>query len=116
MPNHFHLAIQTPQANVVTGMHWLQTTFATRFNGYRQENGHLFQGRYRALLVEPGATLLRVVNYIYLNPMRAKIVPVEHFSHFRWSSLRYFLKTERPSFFCAEEWLAPALLTDDSAG
>lgn len=116
MPNHFHLAIQTPEANLVTGMHWLQTTFATRFNGYRQENGHLFQGRYRAMLVEPGAVLLRVVNYIHLNPVRAKIVPVEHFSRFRWSSLRHFLKTERASFFCAEDWLTSALLTDDSAG
>lgn len=116
MPNHFHLAIETPQANLVTGMHWLQTTFATRFNGYRQENGHLFQGRYRALLVQPGAALLRVVNYIHLNPVRAKIVPLEHFSRFRWSSLRHFLKTERAPFFCAEDWLTSALLTDDSAG
>src|ERR1043166_624960 len=46
MRNHYHLAIETPKANLVDGMQWLQGTLAVRFNRYRNEKGHLFQGRY----------------------------------------------------------------------
>ncbi len=62
MSNHYHLAVATPRANLVEGMHWLQSTFATRFNRLRQVRGHLFQGRYQALLVEDAAALARVVD------------------------------------------------------
>jgi putative transposase len=87
MRNHYHLAIETPEPNLVAGMHWLQSTWATRFNRFRQERGHLFQGRYQALLIEGGAALARVVDYIHLNPVRAKIVLPEQVRSFRWSSL-----------------------------
>jgi putative transposase len=76
-------------------MHWLQSTFATRFNRFRSERGHLFQGRYQALPVEDATALARVVDYIHLNPVRAGIVPVDQLANFRWSSLRKFLKDER---------------------
>ena len=55
-------------------MHWLQRTYATRFNRLRSERGHLFQGRYRALLIEDAAVLGRVADYIHLNPVRGGIV------------------------------------------
>lgn len=87
MRNHYHLAIETPEPNLVEGMHWLQSTWATRFNRFRQERGHLFQGRYQSLLIEDVAALARVVDYIHLNPVRAKIVPAEQVRQFRWSSL-----------------------------
>ena len=48
--NHFHLALETPAANLVAGMQWLQSTFANRFNRFRAENGHLFQGRDKNLM------------------------------------------------------------------
>src|SRR5262245_47888671 len=53
MSNHYHLCLETPQPNLVLGMRWLQATFALRFNRLRNERGHLFQGRYKALLVAP---------------------------------------------------------------
>ncbi len=53
-------------------MHWLQSTLATRFNRFRRENGHLFQGRYKSILIEDTAALGRVVDYLHLNPVRAK--------------------------------------------
>lgn len=87
MRNHYHLAVETPEPNLVEGMHWLQSTWATRFNRFRQERGHLFQGRYQSLLIEDAAALARVVDYIHLNPVRAKIVPAEQVRQFRWSSL-----------------------------
>jgi putative transposase len=102
MRNHYHLALETPQPNLVEGMHWLQSTFATRFNRFRQERGHLFQGRYQALVVEPGDALRRVVDYIHLNPVRAGLVPVEQLVDFRWSSLRRFVRGGRPECLCAD--------------
>ena len=57
MGNHYHLAVETPQGNLVAGMQWLQSTFANRFNQLRGERGHLFQGRYKSLLVEESAAL-----------------------------------------------------------
>lgn len=94
MRNHYHLALETPEPNLVEGMHWLQSTWATRFNRFRRERGHLFQGRYQALLIEDAAVLGKVVDYIHLNPVRAKIVPAEQVANYRWSSLGGVLRGE----------------------
>lgn len=63
MGNHYHLLIQTPHANLVDGMRWLQSTFANRFNRYRNERGHVFQGCYQAILLDCEA-LAPVAHYI----------------------------------------------------
>ena len=52
MGNHYHLLVETPEGNLVTGMKWLQGTYTQRFNGRHEVFGHLFQGRYKAILVE----------------------------------------------------------------
>jgi len=65
------LALETPTGNLVTGMQWLQATYANRFNRLRREHGHVFQGRYKALLVEEGGALGQVCDYLHLNPARA---------------------------------------------
>jgi putative transposase len=105
MRNHYHLALATPRANLVEGMHWLQGTFATRFNRFRDERGHLFQGRYQALLIEPGPALAKVVNYIHLNPVRAQIVPLGQLAQFRWNSYGRFIRGGRPEFLVCADWL-----------
>ncbi|AHF90592.1 hypothetical protein OPIT5_10645 [Opitutaceae bacterium TAV5] len=105
MRNHFHLALETPGPNLVEGMHWLQSTFATRFNRFRNERGHLFQGRYQALLIENDDSLGRVVDYIHLNPVRAGIVALEHLAGFRWSSLRRFLRGTAPAHLVADSFM-----------
>ncbi len=87
MRNHYHLALETPEPNLAEGMHWLQGTWANRFNRFRKENGQLFQGRYRSLLIENMATMSKVVDYIHLNPVRARIVPPEQVKMYRWTSL-----------------------------
>jgi hypothetical protein len=97
-------------------MHWLQSTFSTRFNRFRQERGHLFQGRYQALLVENMAALARVVDYIHLNPARAKIVAAERLADFRWSSLQRFLRGPRSSEMACKDGLGQRGLTDTPAG
>jgi REP element-mobilizing transposase RayT len=99
MSNHYHLALETPQGNLVAGMQWLQATFANRFNKLRGERGHLFQGRYKSLLVEEGAALGQVCHYIHLNPVRAGLVPVEQLKAYRYCSYWYlWRKADRPRF------------------
>jgi len=108
MRNHYHMAIETPSGNLVEGVHWLQSTYANRFNRFRGEHGRAFQGRYRAILVEPGLRLFNLACYIHLNPVRAGIVQVERLADFRWSSFRTFVKTKpevRPKALGACEWL-----------
>lgn len=72
MGNHYHLLIETPEPNLVAGMQWVQGTYTKRFNVRHKEWGHLFQGRYKALLVDAGEYFSAVATYIHLNPARIK--------------------------------------------
>jgi REP element-mobilizing transposase RayT len=103
LDNHYHLAVETPEGNLVAGMQWLQATFANRFNRFRGEHGHLFQGRYKSLIVERGGPLAHVCDYIHLNPVRAGIVSVARLGDYRHSSYWYLRhKSHRPDFIqCA---------------
>lgn len=85
MPNHYHLCLETPEGNLVSGMKWLQSTFANRFNRFRKTNGHVFQGRYKAILLESKA-IGPVCHYIHLNPVRGHLVEVAQLQDYEWSS------------------------------
>jgi putative transposase len=119
MRNHYHLAVETPRGNLVGGVHWLQSTFGNRFNRYRGERGRALQGRYQAILVEPGVHLARLVDYIHLNPVRAHIVTLEQLGQFRWSSYRAFGRGAdgRPAWLACTDWLRThGELGDTAAG
>lgn len=116
MRNHYHIALRTPLPNLTVGMHWLQTTFASRFNRLHHERGHLFQGRYQSLLVEDDSALSRLVNYIHLNPVRAGIVGVEQLVSFRWCSLGRFVRRSGFSQMDAAPWLHALALNDNADG
>ena len=103
MRNRYHLALETPRANLVEGMHWFQSTMTTRFNRFRR--GHLFQGRYQSIVLEDFGVLARVVDYIHLNPVRAKVVTPERVAEYRWSSLPRFLRGPRFDDMTAKDWL-----------
>jgi REP element-mobilizing transposase RayT len=90
MPNHYHAVIETPDDNLSAGMHWLQGTFASRFNRLHDERGHVFQGRFKSPLIEPGEVLRRVVDYVHLNPVRAGICPLERLRGYALSSYGKF--------------------------
>src|SRR5688572_33460673 len=79
MPNHFHLVVETPQPNLVDGMKWFLGTYTSRFNRRHKEFGHLFSGRYKALIVDGSGNgyLKTVCDYVHLNPARAGLVTVE---------------------------------------
>jgi REP element-mobilizing transposase RayT len=99
MTNHFHVALETPSGNLVNGMKEWQGTFATRFNRLRKEQGHIFQGRYKSLLVEPGR-LGSLCHYIHLNPVRARICGASELSDWAWSSLHWIFNPKwRPKWF-----------------
>lgn len=98
MRNHFHLALETPDPNLSEGMKWLQATWVSRFNRFRKIQGRPFQGRFKSLLVQPGTPLSEVCHYIHLNPVRAKVVPVDLVAQFRWSSLHHYVNQTAPAF------------------
>ena len=103
MPNHFHLVVETPQANLVAGMKWWLGTYTGRFNRRHRQFGHLFSGRYKALIVDGsgGGYLKTVCEYVHLNPVRAKLLGAgESLRAYRWSSWPEYLKPfrQRPSW------------------
>lgn len=95
MPNHFHLVIETPRANLVAGMKWLLGTYTVRFNRRHKLFGHLFSGRYKALIVDAsgGGYLKTVCDYVHLNPARANLLTADQpLYSYRWSSWPEYLK------------------------
>lgn len=79
MGNHYHLLLETPEANLSRGMRLLQGIYTIRHNARHRLRGHLFQGRCQAILVDGGeATYFRTVgDYIHLNPVRAGLLAEE---------------------------------------
>jgi len=88
MNNHYHLLVRTRRANLKKAMHWFGTTYTLRFNRRHLRSGHLFQGRYKSIIVENDAYLLQLSYYIHRNPLRAGIV--RRLSDYRWSSYRVY--------------------------
>jgi hypothetical protein len=101
----FHIALETPRANLVSGMHWFQSMFAKRLRDDVGTTGPLFQGRYRALPVERGAPLANLANYIHLRPADTGVVAAELLPLFRWSSLRRIIRRDCPGFLSPSEWI-----------
>ena len=95
MRNHFHLVVETPKPNLVAGMKWFLGTYTGRFNRRHHLFGHLFSGRYKALLVEGSGNgyLKTVCDYVHLNPVRARLLPPEEgLTTYRWSSYPEYLR------------------------
>ncbi|WP_244857237.1 transposase [Aromatoleum bremense] len=84
MTNHYHLVIETPEANLAAGMRQLNGVYTQRFNRLHGRVGHVFQGRYKAILVERDSYLLELARYVVLNPLRAGMVREPE--SWRWSS------------------------------
>jgi putative transposase len=122
MPNHFHLVVETPQPNLVAGMKWFLGTYTARFNRRHRQFGHLFSGRYKALLVDgasPGY-LRSVCDYVHLNPARAHLLAADQpLDAYRWSSYPEYLRArrQRPEWLRVERLLAEyGVAKDDTAG
>ena len=96
MGNHYHLLLETPEGNLVAGMKWLQGTYTQRHNRRHNVRGHLFQGRYKAVVIESQSPAYFEVaaTYIHLNPARAGLLRVgeDALRRYRWSSYPWYLK------------------------
>jgi REP element-mobilizing transposase RayT len=86
MTNHYHLLVETPDANLSKGMRQLNGVYTQRFNRTYQRVGHVFQGRYKAILVQRETYLLELARYVVLNPVRARMVIAPQ--EWPWSSYR----------------------------
>ncbi len=86
MSNHYHLLIETPKGDLSRGMRQLNGVYTQRFNRIRRKVGHVFQGRYKAVVVQKDEHLLELTRYIVLNPVRANMVNSAH--QWKWSSYR----------------------------
>ena len=84
MSNHYHLLVETPDANLSQGMRQLNGVFTQSMNRKHHRVGHLFQGRYKAILIDKDAYLLELCRYIVLNPVRANMV--SSLEEWPWSS------------------------------
>ena len=120
MGNHYHLLLETQEANLVVGMQWVQSTFTQRFNARHHERGHLFQGRYKAIPVEPGIGYFpAVATYIHLNPVRMEGYDFQQtrLVDSRWSSYpAYVRKNLRPNWLCVNRVLEGLGMADTAAG
>src|SRR5437879_2104059 len=110
MPNHLHLVVETPKRNLVAGMKWFLGAYTARFNRRHKLTGHLFSGRYKALVVDRSANgyLKTACDYVHLNPARAKLLGVqESLKAFAWSSYPDYLKApaKRPDWLRVDRLL-----------
>lgn len=124
MGNHYHLLIETPEANLVEGMKWLQNAYTRRFNVKHSQWGRLFGDRYKAVLVEGEKPdyFVTLLDYIHLNPVRSGLVKVQEgqsLLDYPWSSLvaSYARSGKRPlAWSSVERGFASLDLCDSTAG
>jgi REP element-mobilizing transposase RayT len=122
MGNHFHLLMETPQANLVSGMKWLLGVYSQTWNRSRQRRGHVFQGRYKAVPVNGDAadeSYFRIVaDYIHLNPARAGLAGGDErpLAGYRWSSLAHYAKGKGPDWLETDRVLGAFELSRDGRG
>jgi len=103
MDNHYHLLLKTRRANLSKAMQWFGTTYTRRFNNRHNRSGHLFQGRFKSIIIENDAYLMQLSCYIHRNPIRAGIL--KRLADYRWSSyLAYGYGKSAP------EWLSTKLI------
>ena len=94
MTNHYHLILETSEANLSRAIQWLNVSYAVYYNQRHEYAGHVFQGRFKAILVEADSYLEPLSRYIHLNPVRVELVKQPW--KYAWSSCRYFVTTETP--------------------
>jgi putative transposase len=103
MGNHYHLLIETPEPNLVTGMRRLNGVYTQGFNRRHGRAGHVFQGRYKSILVDKDSYALELTRYIALNPVRARLA--KQAGDWRWSSYRATAGQEPAPSWLAVDWV-----------
>lgn len=97
MTNHVHLALETREVPLSRVIHGLQSSYTQRFNRRHHRSGHLFQGRYKAFLVDAERHFLALLRYIHRNPLEAGMA--ERVEDYGWSSDRFYRRGRAPDWF-----------------
>lgn len=103
MNNHYHLIIETPDGNLSGGMRQLNGVYTQILNTRYKRHGHLFQGRYKAILIQKESYLLEVCRYVVLNPVRAKMAKKPE--EWQWSSYSATAGSSKAQAFLATDWV-----------
>jgi len=103
MDNHYHLILETSDIALSRGMRHLNGVYTQKFNWNHKTVGHLFQGRYKAVLIEKETHLLEACRYVVLNPVRAKMVPAP--GEWEWSSYRGTCGDVNQANYLTTEWI-----------
>lgn len=103
MKNHYHLVVETPEGNLAKGMREINGVYTQSYNRRHHRSGHLFQGRYTAILVQKDSHLLEVCRYVVLNPVRAQAV--ERPEQWKWSSYRETAGLGKPHLCLSRDWV-----------
>lgn len=99
----YHLLIETPQSNLSQAIKWINVSYAAYFNRKRSKIRHLFQGRFKSLIVAADEYLKPLSRYIHLNPVRAKMV--ETLDSYYWSSYPVFIGKRKAEKRLETDWL-----------
>ena len=116
MSNHYHLALETPEGNLVEGMRWLQGTFGIRFNAMRGERGHVFQSRYKSLVDRGGEAALGIGQLHSPQPSAGRSRNYREAAGYEWSSYPKFFKSRPPQPLRRERFLYALEFPDSVAG
>ena len=101
MRNHYHLLLETPRGGLSRAMHYLNSTYTAYFNRKHERAGHLFQGRYKNILIEKDRYFLAVSRYVHLNPVRAAVVEMPE--DYEWSSYpQYVAEGWKSDWLCCD--------------
>ena len=103
MDNHYHLILETPKGNLLKVMHGINGRYTGYFNRKYGRVGHLFQGRYRGIVIDKDSYLIVLSRYVHLNPVRARVV--ERPEQYRWSSYRGYIGREKESAWVEYSWV-----------
>ena len=96
MPNHYHLLIKTRHANLSKIMHNINSSYTTYYNIKHNKTGHLFQGRYKSIVVDADSYFSALTKYIHLNPVKAKMVELPE--EYNWSSYKGYIEYRPDSY------------------
>jgi putative transposase len=101
MSNHYHLLIETKLPNLSRIMQYINTAYTVYYNKKRNRSGHLFQGRYKSIIVEGDSYFLELTRYIHLNPVKAGISKTPE--EYKWSSFKEYITNKRKTIIDKEE-------------
>jgi hypothetical protein len=115
MGNHFHILIQTGKTPLAEFMHSIMTGYAIYYNKTHNRKGHLFQNRYKSILCEADVYLLKLISYVHLSPIKARMVSLGKLKQYAWTGHKELMNRQEEGLINREEVLGFFGLTEKQA-